>query len=219
MGENTTIEWTATVTADGRTLPGYSFNPWVGCLKVSPGCDHCYAEGWAKRSGLVTWGGPRRRTSIANWGKPIRWDREAAAAGVRKRVFCASLADVFDNEVPSLWREDLWELIEDTPNLDWLLLTKRIGNAKGMLPANWGDGYANVMLGASIVNQDEADRDIVKLLALPARVRFLSCEPLLGPINLRQIHHDGTVEVDALTGDHGVLRPLQGRSENRSSVG
>lgn len=178
MAENSKIEWT-----------DHTFNPWLGCMKVSPGCDHCYAEGWAKRSGLVKWGPgtTRRRTSIANWGKPIRWDKEAAAAGVRRRVFCASLADVFDNEVPAAWREDLWELIEDTPNLDWLLLTKRIGNAKGMLPANWDGGYPNVWLGASIVNQAEADRDIPKLLAVRALIHFLSCEPLLGPINLRRI--------------------------------
>lgn len=159
-------------------------------MKVSPACAHCYAEAWAKRSGLVEWGSgkPRRRTSIANWGKPIRWDKEAAAAGVRARVFCASLADVFDNEVPTAWREDLWDLIEDTPNLDWLLLTKRIGNARGMVPWRWGDDWPrNIWLGATIANQEEADRDIGKLLATPARIHFLSVEPMLGPINLNRI--------------------------------
>ena len=179
MGENSTIEWT-----------DHTFNPWVGCTKISPGCDHCYAEGWAKRSGLVKWGGERRRTSEANWRQPLKWNAEAQRAGERRRVFCASLADVFDNEVPEQWRADLFALILKTPNLDWLLLTKRIGNVRTMVPWDRPDGAPsevwplNIWLGATIVNQAEADRDIPKLLAVPARVRFLSCEPLLGPIDL-----------------------------------
>lgn len=175
MAETTKIAWTHA-----------SFNPWVGCSKISPGCDSCYAEAWAKRSNLVKWGPgePRRRTSSVNWGGPRKWNLAAKEAGVRKRVFCASLADVFDNEVPKEWRADLWALIRATPNLDWLVLTKRVGNVKAMLPADWGAGYANVWLGISVVNQEEASRDIPKLRAVPAQVRFLSCEPLLGPINL-----------------------------------
>jgi protein gp37 len=176
VGEQSKIEWT-----------DHTFNPWVGCTKVSPGCDHCYAEGWAKRSGLVSWGADRRRTSAENWAKPLRWERMGARAGVRKRVFCASLADVFDNQVPDHWRDDLWLLIANTPHLDWLLLTKRIGNVKGMLPPDWGAGWPNVWLGASVVNQHEADRDIVKLLCTPARIHFLSCEPLLGSIDLKRL--------------------------------
>lgn len=216
----TSIEWTRGPNGE----QGYTFNPWTGCTKVSPGCDHCYAEGWAKRSGLVQWGpgAERRRTSEAIWRKPLKWDRlafaECGACGwrgdmreahwggtqcpscrekevkpARRRVFCASLSDVFDNEVPAQWRADLFDLIAATPNLDWLLVTKRIGNAKTMMadalhlnPAALSDGriwpLPNVWIGATVTNQAEADRDIPKLLQTPAAVRFLSMEPLLGPV-------------------------------------
>ena len=195
MGANSSIEWT-----------DHSFNPWVGCTKISPGCDHCYAEGWAKRSGLVKWGAERRRTSEENWRQPLKWNAEAKRAGIRRRVFCASLADVFDNEVPEQWRADLFALILKTPNLDWLLLTKRIGNVRTMVPWDRPDGAPsevwplNIWLGATIVNQAEADRDIPKLLAVPARVRFLSCEPLLGPLVLRKINVLGHGWYDCLQG-------------------
>lgn len=104
MAENSNIEWT-----------DHTFNPWIGCQKVSPGCDHCYAETWDARGlqGQATRWGPhaeRTRTSAANWRKPLAWNRAAEAAGKRARVFCASLADVFDNH-PSIlpeWRRDLW---------------------------------------------------------------------------------------------------------------
>jgi protein gp37 len=203
MAENTAIEW-----AD------HTFNPWVGCTKVSPGCDHCYAEGWAKRAGKaagVEWGGERRRTSDDNWRKPLQWNAQAEREGRRFRVFCASLADVFDNAVPEGWRLDLFDLIRRTPHLDWLLLTKRIGNVRYQVAlalhvaqqqlsrmqceqglANWlsawvdGEPPPNVWLGATVVNQAEADRDIPKLLRVPAAVRFLSVEPMLGQIDLRR---------------------------------
>jgi protein gp37 len=182
MAENSKIEWT-----------DHTFNPWTGCQKVSPGCDHCYAEGWAKRSGAVRWGPgePRRRTTEANWRQPLKWNRQAEAEGRRYQVFCASLADVFDNEVDPQWRTDLFRLIASTQGLDWLLLTKRIGNARQMLRdaagafgMDFGEHWRNVWIGATVVNQEEADRDIPKLLAVPARVRFLSIEPMLGPISL-----------------------------------
>ena len=174
MGENSNIEWT-----------DHTFNPWVGCTKISPACDNCYAEGWAKRSGLVTWGGPRRRTSPANWSKPGKWQAAARESGVRARVFCASLADVFDNEVPHAWRTDLFRVIHATPNLDWLLLTKRIGNVPSALTVLGDDALPpNVWLGITVCNQEEADRDIPKLLRVPAAVRFLSCEPLISHILL-----------------------------------
>lgn len=186
MSENTKIEW-----AD------HTFNPWTGCTKVSPGCDHCYAEGWAKRSGTVQWGpaAGRRRTTEANWRLPLKWNAQAEREGRRFRVFCASLADVFDNAAPEAWRADLLWLIHQTPHLDWLLLTKRIGNAARMLhdarvtvdpTADWPEVLPNLWLGATVVNQEEADRDIPKLLAVPARVRFLSMEPLLGLVDLRR---------------------------------
>jgi protein gp37 len=121
------------------------------------------------------------RTSEANWRKPLAWNRKAEASGKPWRVFTNSLADVFDNEVPDSYRLDLFDLIGSTPNLTWLLLTKRIGNAAKMLAGRVP--LANVWIGASIVNQEEADRDIPKLLATPAAKRFVSYEPALGPVN------------------------------------
>ena len=180
MAENSKIEWT-----------DHTFNPWIGCQKVSPGCDHCYAETWDAR-GLQQresrWGphAARTPTSAANWRKPLAWNRAAEKAGKRARVFCASLADVFDNH-PSIqpeWRADLWQLIADTPHLDWLLLTKRPQNIERMLPHGWGDGWKGVWLGTTVENQTEADRRIPHLLAVPARVQFLSAEPLLGPLTI-----------------------------------
>lgn len=178
MAANTKIEWAH-----------HTFNPWTGCTKISPACDHCYAEGWSKRAGdrVGKWGpgAPRVRTTVANWKQPERWNAEAERLGVRHSVFCASLGDVFDNEVPREWRDDLATLILNTPHLDWLLLTKRIGNAGDMLGAMFLDGPPdNVWIGATISSQAEADRDIPKLLRVPAAKRFLSCEPLLGPLRL-----------------------------------
>ncbi|WP_375263235.1 phage Gp37/Gp68 family protein [Palleronia sp.] len=164
----------------------FTFNPWTGCQKVAPECDHCYAEGWAKRSGHVGWGptADRRRTTAATWSKPRKWDAVAGAKGIRRRVFVASLADVFDNAVPDDWRADLWALIRECPNLDWLLLTKRPQNIAKMLPDDWGDGWPNVWLGTSAGTQETADRNIPALLAVPAAVRFVSAEPLLEFVDL-----------------------------------
>jgi protein gp37 len=185
MAEDTEIAWCDS-----------TFNPWIGCTKVGPGCDNCYAEAdFDLRKHRAKWGpgNPRSRTSPANWKKPLQWDRQHeqffAEQGRRRRVFCASLADVFDNEVPEQWRADLFALIDQTPNLDWLLLTKRIGNVGRMIPDWWSVTMPpNVWLGATVVNQEEADRDIPKLLQVKARVRWLSMEPLLGPVDLRQAH-------------------------------
>jgi protein gp37 len=206
MSENSKIEWT-----------DHTFNPWEGCQKVGPGCDHCYAETRNTRFAggtAVNWGpgAPRRRTSVANWRKPLAWNRAAgefyAQHQRRQRVFCASLADVFDNAVDPQWRADLFELIRGTPNLDWLLLTKRIGNVPAMVATIPGWLPDNVWLGATIVNQEEADRDIPKLLATPARVRFLSMEPLLGYVYLRSIpigsHHADL----GIPRDYAVFDPL-----------
>lgn len=172
MGDNTAISWAT-----------HTFNPHIGCTKVSPGCDNCYALAWDERfEGGIHWGpgAPRRRTSAANWRKPHRWNRDALASGQRARVFSASLADVFDNAIDPLWRRDLARLIRDTPMLDWMLLTKRIGNVPKMVRDDFdGELPANVWLGASIVVQSEADRDIPKLLSIPAAVHWLSMEPLL----------------------------------------
>jgi protein gp37 len=208
LGENSKIEWT-----------DHTFNPWVGCTKVGPGCDHCYAESWAKRTGAAgLWSGERRRTSAANWRKPLKWDREAATSGTRPRVFCASLADVFDNEVPPAWRADLFALIRKTPNLDWLLLTKRIGNASEMMmQSGLLKPLDNVWLGATVVNQLEADRDIPKLLETPARLRFLSMEPLLGPVNIETIDNHGSLYDIAKRGLY--WRPLSGSYTDSPTIG
>jgi protein gp37 len=180
MGENSKIEWT-----------DHSFNPWVGCTEVSAACDHCYAKAWAKRTGQPElWEGERRRTRPKNWIEPRKWNAKCAYYGRRERVFCASMADVFDNQVPVPWRRDLWHLIEQTPNLDWLLLTKRPQNIAKMLPdpetgvRPWGDGWPNVWLGITAENQEEFERRWPYLNDIPADVRFVSYEPALGPLRL-----------------------------------
>ncbi|OTP79438.1 phage Gp37/Gp68 family protein [Caballeronia sordidicola] len=208
MVADSKIEWT-----------DHTFNPWIGCTRVSPGCDHCYAAvSTPARVKGITWGvgEARRRTADSTWKQPKAWnarhDAFFATHGRRQRVFCASLADVFDNEVDNNLRNELLGLIYATPNLDWLLLTKRIGNVPWLMEecTEPGKQWAlppNVWLGATIVNQDEADRDIPKLLAIPARVRFLSMEPLLGPVDLTSIPWGG-VRTDMLQGwnspKHGV---------------
>lgn len=181
MGEITKIAWT-----------DHTFNPWLGCTKVSAGCANCYAETLMdKRYGRVKWGkgNPRVRTSKSNWNLPLRWDRAAKAEGVRRRVFCASLADVFDADVPWGWRNDMFVLIQKTPNLDWQLLTKRPENVVPMVTQigdHWlGNAWLpNVWIGTSVEDQANADLRILSLIAIPGRVRFLSVEPLLGPVNL-----------------------------------
>lgn len=181
MSENSSIEWT-----------DHTFNPWIGCTRVSAGCDHCYAAvSTPARAMKVAWGASklRHRTAPGTWKDPIKWnDRHEAfyaRYGRRQRVFCASLADVFDNAVDPAWRADLLDLIGRTPNLDWLLLTKRIGNVEPMLrDARVNALPSHVWLGATIVNQSEADRDIPKLLATRAHVKFLSMEPLLSAVDI-----------------------------------
>ena len=181
MAEFTNIEWT-----------DHTFNPWIGCQKVSTGCDNCYAESMMDhRFHKVQWGphGIRKRTSAANWGQPFRWARDAARRGKSSRVFCASLADVFDNKADAAWRMDLFDLIRMTPELDWQLLTKRPENAERMLPANWGSGYPNVWLGTTAEDQRNFDRRWRILEAIPADIHFISYEPALGPL---QIASDNT---------------------------
>lgn len=180
MSETTGISWT-----------DHTFNPVHGCAKVSPACDHCYAERDSKRfaGGQVLWGvdAARRTFGDKHWNEPLRWNAKAAKEGVRRRVFCASMADVFDKNWPDGTRDRLWRLIEATPHLDWLLLTKRIGNAKAMLPAAWlkaGEWPKHVRIGITVINQEEYDRDVSKLIALGCP-NFLSIEPMLGSINLR----------------------------------
>jgi protein gp37 len=243
VSETTSIEWCDS-----------TFNPWTGCTKVSPGCDHCYAEAWAKRSGTVQWGphAQRRRTTAANWHKPLQWNTEAfwqcsscgwrgiatdmttrgedfahysacpgcdadAFVAARRRVFCASLADVFDNQVPTEWRADLFELIRQTPHLDWLLLTKRPQNIVRMIHdhgaiAGNGTRYlpANVWLGTTAEDQKRANHNVIHLLrakkVLGARIAFLSVEPMLEAIRLWMLT-EGDYEEDPLGAE---VYPLRG---------
>lgn len=225
MGQTTGIEWT-----------DHSFNPWRGCTKVSAGCEHCYAETLSKRNPktLGTWGprGVRVVAAESYWRQPLKWNREAEAAGERRRVFCASLADVFEdwtgpivhggNHRPAevaitadavfdeagprqLTMQDLrrrlFQLIDNTFQLDWLLLTKRPENIRRLIPgrarcAAWPDCthpqceadhfYANVWLGISVEDQATADERVPILLDTPAAVRFVSCEPMLSMIDLSE---------------------------------
>lgn len=194
MAETTGIAWTRS-----------TFNPWWGCSAVSPGCLHCYAEAWAKRTGRDF--NKRTRTSVQYWKHPLLWNKMAAyeikvgrCPDWHKPGFWPvfpSLCDPFDNEVPAEWHADFWRLIRATPNLTWLLLTKRIGNVKKMHP---GGEYPNVWIGASIVNQEEADRDIPKLLATLAAKRFVSYEPALGPVDFTRLRPPGFTWVDCLSG-------------------
>ncbi|WP_321962140.1 phage Gp37/Gp68 family protein [Paraburkholderia sp. J7] len=176
MGKDSRIEWTH-----------HTFNPWWGCVKVSAACDHCYAETWAKRLGEGLWGPhtPRRFFTDAHWKEPIKWDKDAAKDKVRRRVFCASMADVFENR-PDLVaeRRRLLDLIAQTPNLDWLLLTKRIHLVRKQLPRGY-EFPKNVWLGTTVEDQATAQKRIKYLLEFSSpSVRFLSCEPLLSAIDL-----------------------------------
>jgi len=176
MAKNSHIEWTH-----------HTFNPWWGCKKVSAACDNCYAELWAKRMGHQLWGSnaPRRFFGDAHWREPLRWNDNAAQSGRHQRVFCASMADVFERRADlNAERHRLWQLIDGTPNLDWLLLTKRPQNIKRLAPWH-SDWPSNVWIGTTVENQKTAEKRLPFLLAIPSAVRFLSCEPLLGPLNLR----------------------------------
>lgn len=272
MSQKTKIEWCDS-----------TFNPWIGCTKVGPGCDHCYAETMNARFKGGNWGSgaQRKRTAESNWQNAIMWNKKAASGlfvecaecgkrefrkwdntvppgglsfcsnpdcvslpesdsfTARPRVFCASMADWLDNEVPIEWLADLLNLIRITPHLDWLLLTKRIGNWRSRMEQvagysgnlgekegyeKWSDTWSmafdwlkgappkNIWMGATICNQTEANRDIEKLLKIPASVRFLSVEPLLDEINLTHLRGSPIDYpeapkrahwINALTGEHG----------------
>lgn len=204
MGENSGISWTDN-----------TFNPWMGCVRVSPGCEQCYAESFVTgRMKLPVWGPPktteRKRTSAANWKKPLAWNRAAAKAGKRTRVFCASLADVFeDHPQVAPWRVELFALIEATPHLDWQFLTKRPENLRRFLPQAWlEEPLPHVWLGTTVEDRKRANERVLSLLDVPAVVRFLSLEPLLEDVDLTDIvDHDDCcarcqepVRFDALRG-------------------
>lgn len=176
MGENSAIEWTT-----------HTFNPWIGCAKVSPACDHCYADLGSRRLAaqhrLTLWGegADRYVTSDEYWRKPLTWNRRAAALGIRSRVFCASFADVFEKHAAiDQHRARLWPLIEGTTHLDWLLLTKRPGNIVSMVPPAWLERWpSHVWAGTTAEDRAHVLERGELLRRVPAAVRFFSLEPLL----------------------------------------
>lgn len=221
MGEGSKIQWT-----------NHTFNMWRGCTKVSDGCRFCYAETMSKRNPktLGVWGdnGTRAIAAESYWKMPVKWNRDAecncGAAGrggaeckwcadgrQRPRVFCASLADVCEDRHDVIEaRLRLKQLIIDTPNLDWLLLTKRPEN---YLRLFWGPEWwpSNVWAGTSCEDQDHANKRVHHILRVPVAVRFLSLEPLLGPVNLQRLwwEHNGHSELSpnfaAWVGIHWVI--------------
>lgn len=205
MGEISAISWTDA-----------TFNGWIGCTKVGPPCDFCYAADTDARyqygvpkaerrtdGSAPHWGpgAPRHRTAAAYWRNPLKWNEAAKARGVPMKVFAHSLSDVFDNEVDESWRADLFALWRETPWLRWIVVSKRVPNMPKMLPKDWGDGYPNVGLVATTGDQDEFDRDAPRLLAVPARWHGFSLEPQLGFID---------PAIDAVTKHRGSIWLITG---------
>lgn len=176
MSENSKIEWT-----------DHTFNPWWGCQKVSEGCKNCYAETLDNRWKGGHWGpgSDRKPMSESYWHQPLKWNAAAQKAAIRAKAFCASMADVFeDNPMVSIHRSRLFELIDKTPWLIWQLLTKRPENINRFIPLHWAFRFPkNVWIGTSVENQAAAEERIPHLLNVQGAIRFLSCEPLLGPVD------------------------------------
>lgn len=197
MGKDTRVPWAH-----------HTFNPWWGCVQISEECENCYAKAWDARTGGAHWGprAGRRTFTDKHWAQPLRWDRAAGGAGERHRVFCASMADVFEvhddpviNERIERLRARLWALIRETPHLDWLLLTKRPENFWKMLP--WyrpheraAAPWHNVWLGVSAGNQPRWDERVPLVMATSAARRIVSYEPALGPLDITPRGYDGQVD-------------------------
>ena len=193
MADSSKIAWTDS-----------TFNPWIGCTEVTAECDHCYARDLAERWGWAEWGAgePRHRTSAANWQKPRQWNRTAEKSGQRRRVFCASLADWADKEVPEDWRADLFHLIRETPWLDWLLLTKRHALAYRYLPAH---PEVNIRIGMTIGDASTARLRLPALIDLGRRgwQTFVSYEPALGPVDWPEWLATGALHWIIIGGESG----------------
>lgn len=173
--DGTKIEWTDA-----------TFNIAWGCAKISAGCKNCYADSLSHRYGINVWGlgAPRRTFGAKHWNEPRRWNARAEKEGRRKRVFCSSMCDVFeDHPTIDAERDKLWSLIRETPCLDWQILTKRPDRFAVGLPLDWGDGYPNVWLGISAEDQETVDERIPLLLQTPAAIRFVSYEPALAAVD------------------------------------
>jgi protein gp37 len=207
----TTIEWTATRLPDGTVLKGKSFNPWQGCHKVSAACKNCYAEQNANRFNPGHWGllAPRKMQSEKYWQQPHVWNRYALKKGIRLKVFCNSMSDLFErhvnpdiNELLNEQRSRLFNLTKETPYLDYLFLTKRIDNVLSMVPSDWlTDWPVNVWQGTTIENKQELEIRMPELLKVPAQIRFVSMEPLLEAVDMsnylkRKEHWPYTTGID-----------------------
>lgn len=186
MGKETGITWT-----------DHTFNPWWGCVRVSEGCVHCYAETFSKRTGNDIWGAdkPRRMFGEKHWAEPLKWNRDAQAANQRRKVFCASMADVFETHRDKYWQTEmnaarlkLTRVVLATPWLDWLFLTKRIEDAPGYLDWMFGVGLLprNLWIGTTAEDQANYDKRIPILAKIPAVVRWVSIEPQIGPVSILQ---------------------------------
>lgn len=203
MGQ-TSIEWTSTHLPDGTVLPGYTLNFWWGCCKVSAGCQHCYAETFSKRVGKNIWGPPQtteRWRTKGPWLDCLKWDRQAKAKGVRRNVFCQSMSDFFeDHPQVEPWRKEAMAILEGFEWLNVQLLTKRIENVLRMIPDHWLANWPpHIWIGTSVEKQEQADRRIPELLKVPAAIHFLSCEPLLGPVNLKEYLGLGEITIKGWT--------------------
>ena len=173
MAENSKIAWT-----------DHTYNPWIGCDVVSPACDDCYARELSERYGWAKWGAkePRHRTSKATLRAPYKYQKDAKARGVRLKVFCLSLGDVADNKVPQEWREHLKQTVRDTPDLDWLFLSKRPSQYIPLYGREFFEEQKNIWIGCTAENQEEYDRRRLHLFNVPAKVHFFSVEPMLSPV-------------------------------------
>ena len=183
MGKETGISWT-----------NHTFNPWWGCTEVTPGCDNCYARVLDARWGGDHWGKgkPRRTFGNKHWEEPWKWNKDAEASGVKAKVFCASMADVMDDEAPEGQRERLWDVIDHTPHLIWQLLTKRPTRYTSYLPPE-GFKHGNVWLGTSAENQHFYDLrwSVLRVVANDYDLTsFISYEPALGPLRILGFAHN-----------------------------
>lgn len=225
MADKSSIEWTDA-----------TWNPIRGCSRISPGCTNCYAERMAARKlpgmnspttgepfAVMTPSGPRWTGKVelieAKLLEPLKWKKP-------RRVFVNSISDTFHKDVPDEWIDRIWAVMALCPQHAFMVLTKRADRMREWAPGSWAARHTsrtmgghwplrNVWLGVSVEDQQRADERIPHLLATPAAVRFLSVEPLLGPVDLTCLQHESEFEVNALTGDHGVFRPLAGRSDRK----
>lgn len=196
--ENSEIKWC-----------GPTFNIVEGCSEVSPGCDNCYAKRNNTRWGKNNWDGALRIMKDSNWENPPKWQRKAVKEGTNPLVFCGSMCDVFDKNIPDSERNKLFKLIKNTPNLIWLLLTKRAPNIKKYLPDDWGPDYDNVWLGVSVENKKHGLPRINDLKKIPAKLSFLSCEPLLEDLGTLDLTGISWVIVGGESGAKVKRRPMK----------